>query len=372
MDPESREAPPELDFKWVDPGVTATRVDVCQVKSTRAETMLLFGTRQPPLTEGERRARLDRRIVLSPALAKQLAAALKSAVREIEVRRGSANATPAGNIRSAPSDADAPAAARPLLDLVRRLDIGFGFEKSLKMSAGSLLVDRIILGVRSKLTDAQALLRICREIGMPPAHLTLFEESLPEANTVGFGFEGGPQGGLFKVYLEFWERVSQRMQRAQAGPEPDLLFLGFKWDAGDSARSAVARYTCYPLLSVKGILSRLDDLYEGRRDSPSLQATQEIIELASRQVGEDSFVYVEAAEEGNPRKSYDINFYKAGLRVAELQPALAALWRRYSIPGEPPQGIDARAAACPFGHLSGGLGRDGQDFLTVYYELEGL
>lgn len=370
MDPESQETPAQPDLKWVDPGVTTTRADVCQVQSTRTETMLLFGTRQSPLSEGERRAKLERRIMLSPTLAKQLAAALKSAVRAFESRLGSENATPAGNVRSAPSDADAPAAARPLLNLVRRLDVGFGFEKSLKMSAGSLLADRMILGVRSKLTDAQSLVRICREIGMPAAHLTLFEESLPEANTVGFGFEGGPQGGLFKVYLEFWERLSQHVQAGSV--QPDLLFLGFKWDARDSTRSAVARYTCYPLLTVKGILRRLDALYEGRKDSPSLQATQEIIGLASSKVGNDSFVYVEASEEGNPRKSFDINFYKAGLRVVDLHPVLAVLWRRYSIPGEPPQGINIQAGPCPFGHLSGGLGRDGLDFLTVYYELEGL
>lgn len=369
MNPESQGVPSQLEFKWIDPGVPDTRADICQVLSSREETMLLFGTRQAPFTEGGRRARLDRRIVLSPALAKQLAASLKSLVRTLETPLDGENATPAGNIRSAPSDEDAPVAARPLLDLVRRLDVGFGFEKSLKMSAGSLLVDRMILGVRSKLTDAQSLLRICRQIGMPAAHLALFEESLPEANTVGFGFEGSPRGGIFKVYLEFWERLRQRVQ---TGAQPDLLFLGLKWDARDSAMSAVARYTCYPLLSVKGILRRLDALYEGRSDSPSLQATREIIGLASRKVGDDSFVYVEAAEEGNPRKSFDVNFYKAGLRVTELQPVLSALWRRYSIPGEPPQEIAAQAGVYPFGHLSGGLGRDGQDFLTVYYELEGL
>ena len=80
---------------------------------------------------------------------------------------------------------------------------------------------------------------------------------MPEANTVGFGFEGSPKGGTFKVYLEFWERLRQRVA---ATTNPDLLFLGFKWDAGDSAACAIARYTCYPLLSIDGILRRLDAL----------------------------------------------------------------------------------------------------------------
>ena len=331
--------------------------------------MLLFGTRQPPFTKTGQRATLDHRIVLSPALAKRLVSSLRDIVRALEAPLDSANATPAGNLRSAPSDEDAPLAARPLLHMVRDLGVGFGFEKSLKMSAGSIFTDRMILGVRSKLTDAQSLLRVCRQIGMPPAHLALFEESLPEANTVGFGFEAGPKGGIFKVYLEFWEQLRLRVR---SGTRPELLFLGFKWDIHDNALSAIARYICYPLLSIKGIMQRLDTLYAGRGDSPSLQATREIVRLASRRIGDDSFVYVEATEEGNPRKSFDVNFYKAGLRVTELQPMLSALWQRYAIPGEPLQDIAAQAGVCPFGHLSGGLGRDGRDFLTVYYELEGI
>ena len=365
--------PAEPEVKWVNAGVSGLRADVCQVQSTREETILLFGTVTPPAAgDRERRARLERRIVLSPVLAKQLAATLTSVARAYEARLGSVNATPAGRFQSAPTDADAPAEARPLLELVRSLNVGFGFEKSFKMSTGSLLGDRLILGVRCKLTDARSLLRVCRNLGMPKAYLAQLEERLPEANTVGFGFEGSLHGGVYKVYLEFWEQLWQRLQREPTNLEPALLFLGFKWEAGDSARSALARYTCHPLLSVNGIRRRLDALYDGRGDSPSLQATREIVELASRRVGGDSFVYVEAAEEGNPRKSFDLNLYKTRLRVAELRPVLSTLCRRYSIAADQLEQMDAQAGGRPFGHLSGGLGRDGRDFLAVYYELEGL
>ena len=369
MKTESQPPSAEPDLNWVDRGVTETRADVCQVISSREETMLLFGTRKAPSTDGAQHATLDRRIILTPGLAKELVGNLKDFLRAYEASRGSSNAMPAGYIQSAPGDDDAPEGARPLLRMVRDLDVGFGFEKSFKLSPGSVLADRMILGVRTRLTDAKSLLGICREIGMPEAHLALFEKSLPDANTAGFGFEGSPQGGMFKVYLEFWERLRQRVATTT---EPDLLFLGFKWDARDSSRSALARYTCYPLLSIEGILQRLDALYEDRGDSPSLQTTREIIALAARRIGNDSFVYVEAAEEGNPRKSFDINFYKAGLQVADLQPALSALWQHYAIPGKPGEGLPAQIGEYPFGHLSGGLGRDGRDFLTVYYELEGI
>lgn len=357
--------PQQPELRWIDPGVPETRVDVCQVNSTREETSLLFGT-----LSGPGQARLERRIVLAPALAKEFAATLARLVRAHEAQLE--NATPAGNVRSAPGDADAPAAARPLLALVRGLGVGFGFERSFKMSAGSLLGDRLILGVRSKLAPAPSLLRVCREIGMPQAYLAQFEGSLPEANTVGFGFEGDERGDVYKVYLEFWERLWERLRRDPANSAPAPLFIGFKWQADDSARCALARYTCHPLLTIQGIQHRLEALYQARAESPSLRAARGILDMAARRVGRDSFVYVEAEEEGNPRKSFDLNLYKARLGMGELRPALAELCRRYAIPAATLAQAEAQADGRPFGHLSGGLGRDGRDFLTVYYELEGL
>jgi hypothetical protein len=357
----------EPELRWVDPGVPETRADVCQVQSTREETALLFGT----LDEGgSPQARLQRRIVLNPALAKQLATSLAQLVRAHEAQL--ANATPAGTVRSAPTDADAPADARPLLALVRGLGVGFGFERSFKMSPGRVRSDRLILGVRSRLTDAASLAGVCRGIGMPEAPIAQFEASLPEANTVGFGFEGDERGGVYKVYLEFWDRLWQRLQRDPRDLSPDLLFLGFKWQAGGGT-ATVARYTCHPLLTLGGIRQRLEALYEARTDSLSLEATHAILDLAGRRLARgDSFVYVEAEEEGNPRKSFDLNLYKARLPVDALQPALAALGERYAIPAALLAQTLAPAAGTPFGHLSGGLGREGRDFLTVYYELEAL
>ena len=337
--------------RWLDPGVPGLRAEVCQVKSTREETVLLFGTRE----------KLERRIIMRPAMAKELAAGLAGIVREYEAQL---NATPAGRIQSVATDPDAPAEARPMLALVRGLGVGFGFEKSFKMSPALLDADRMILGVRTGLVAREALLSVCRALGMPDAFIAQFGAVLAEANTVGFGFEHG----TYKVYLEFWEKLVRRLQREPANVDPALLFLGFKW--APRGAPAIARYTCYPLLSIQGIRRRLDALYDER--GPSVQAAREILELAARRIGADSFVYVEAAEEGNPRKSFDLNFYKAGLRVDELRPALSALAERYALAGNVLERILADGGQRAFGHLSGGLGRQGEDFLTVYYEIEGL
>ena len=345
---------------WLDSGVPEVRIDVCEVHCTREETFLLFGTQFPG-----GHAKLERRIILTPVMAKRLAAGLVDVMLDHEAQ---SNATPAGSTHSTASDDDAPAEARPMLALVRGLNVGFGFEKSFKLSPGNLHADRVILGVRTKLANRESLLTVCRALGMPDPYLTRFERLLPEANTVGFGFEGG----AYKIYLEFWDKLSQRVRQDPANVAPETLFLGYKWAISDPSRCALARYTCYPLLSVRGIRKRLAELYDDPA-MPSLRAAQEIIALAASRIGaNDSFVYVEAAEEGNPRKSFDLNLYKAGLRVTELYPVLSVVCEHFSIPESRLESLNAGAGSRTFGHLSGGTGRDGQDFLTVYYEIDAL
>ena len=255
-----------------------------------------------------------------------------------------------------------------MLALVRALNVAFGFEKSFKLSRGNMRTDRVILGVRSKLVDRDSLLKACSALGMPVPYLQQFEALLPEANTVGFGFEGG----AYKIYLEFWDRLRKRVQRDPSNTAPEILFLGYKWAISDSARCAVARYTCYPLLSVRAIQQRLATLYDDVA-APSLQVAQEIVGLAAPLIGpNDSFVYVEATEDGNPRRSFDLNLYKAGLKVSQLYPLVASLCEHYAIPRNAFDKFFTDIGRRSFGHLSGGIGRDAQDFLTVYYELDGL
>jgi len=346
--------------RWIDQGVPPLRVDVCEVQSTREETWLLFGTQSAP---GE--AKLARCIVLAPAMAKRLATHLRQAVHAHEAQ---ADATPAGSGRSAGSEEEVPAQARTMFALVRGLNVGFGFERSFKLSAGNLRADRVILGVRTSLAEPEAVIGICRALGMPSSFLQQFEQLLPDSNTIGFGFEGG----AYKIYLEFWDKLRRRVQREPGNLTSEMLFVGYKWAIDDPSRHALARYTCEPLLSIRGIEQRLAALY-GDPAAASLDAVRRILDLAASRIGPDnSFVYVTAAEEGNPRNSFDLNLYKAGLRVGDLYPILSDLGARYAIPSGALDALNSQIRSRPFGHLSGGVGRDGLDFLTVYYEIEAL
>jgi len=84
----------------------------------------------------------------------------------------------------------------------------------------------------------------------------------------------------------------------------------------------------------------------------------------------DDMHYLEVEEEGNPRKSFDINAYKAHLHLEELAPVLTDLARRYSIPQQKFQDLMGDISGKIFGHLSGGIDRSGRDFFTIHYGVE--
>ena len=74
----------------------------------------------------------------------------------------------------------------------------------------------------------------------------------------------------------------------------------------------------------------------------------------------------------NEQLAYDINLYKADLTLAGIDQELRQAASRYGLPREEFDELYSRVCDRPLGHLSGGLARDGADFLTVYYETQPL
>jgi hypothetical protein len=80
--------------------------------------------------------------------------------------------------------------------------------------------------------------------------------------------------------------------------------------------------------------------------------------------------YLEVQEDGNERKSFDLNFYDAGLLVKDLQPQLARMRDRFGIRPGQFQALYDQIKSQPAGHLAGGLHRNGKDFFNVYYGVQ--
>ncbi len=255
--------------------------------------------------------------------------------------------------------------------LLGKLPAFCGYEQSFKMAECTLLTNRFLLGVHKDEIAPAVLGEVLEQMKMPDIYRPDLLAKLDDANIVLFGLEQNEKSCLYKIYLEFWDQVIREIRRKPDKTAPMLLFLGFKWDPADHRRGTVARYMTYPLLSLADIQKRLSAIYANPTHFASWQGATEILHLAASRVPDDYFIYLEAEEENNPRKSFDINLYKANFPLQKLYPLLSKLSQSYSIPASDFDRLFDPIRTKILGHLSGGIDREGKDFLTTYYEIDG-
>jgi hypothetical protein len=256
-------------------------------------------------------------------------------------------------------------------ELIFRLVQGLpmaGFERSFKMSAERTFWNRFLFGIDRQEIEKIRLLNICEQMSMPEAYRGILLEHLFDANQILFGFEESDSSCIYKVYLEFWDKIKREVQANPVKTDPLLMHLGLKWDISNPSKCAVTRYSTYPRLSYQGILQRLCGIYRNFQDMKSFEAVHNIMQLASDRATDNMFIYIEATEGNNQRKSFDVNCYKADLQLVDLEPFLSAMRDHYSIPRDNFDKHYRQASNKPFGHIAGGIDRQGQDFLTFYYE----
>ena len=206
---------------------------------------------------------------------------------------------------------------------------------------------------------------------MPDTFQEDFSKRLSEANYIHFGFEEDENTSVYKAYLEFYEKIEKEIKGQPGKSASFLLHLGFKWDATDNSKRVLTRYTWYPSLTVEQILKRTAKILDPQIYEFPFGITNGILEIASRKIPHQDMLYLEVTEEGNPRRSFDINVYRANLSLADLNPLLSKMCQHYSIPIEAFRNLYDRVENKAFGHLSGGISRSNVDFLTVYYGVEG-
>lgn len=272
---------------------------------------------------------------------------------------------------NAPPD---PAAERAALTL--RLVGGLGaprnHERSFRIVQGALMANRFLLSLNTEDipgSPRSRVLEVCERLGMPAPLRAQAEDSFAMANCIHFGFEEGGGGTLAKLYLE--RAVSEaEKQQAQASGAPVLLHLAFKWST--TGTGVVSRYWLHPQLPAEAIEARLAQLYAGTAAAPSLEIARAVLQLAAARSTPGGLQYLEVTEDGNPRRSFDLNVYDAGLRLKDAQAALFAMRDRFGVRPGQFQALFDQIRDSQLGHVAGGVHRDGGDFFNVYYGVSGL
>jgi hypothetical protein len=171
------------------------------------------------------------------------------------------------------------------------------------------------------------------------------------------GFEASKKGGMHKAYLEF---------PLPAPTEPTLVHTSYKWDPLRPERRTIGRYVRYPLLSYQETAERVRDLLAGCRKPGAFEIADEFLRLAMPRL-KKSFHYLEVTEEGTPRISFDVNLYSGSLTIGDIRPLLLRLAARYFLSIEDFSARLESVHKSKFGHLTGGIDREGRDFFTIHF-----
>lgn len=247
-------------------------------------------------------------------------------------------------------------AAKKLYLTVRNLPLD-GCERSFKMLPGALLPERFLVGLPLSAIASADVRAIANDLHMPAALHDQFTAALPHAIYLHAGFEQGMRESTYKLYLEF----------AESAGIP--LYLGYKWDTQNSAHSTISRYVRQPCLSIATMKERIGKAY-GDTQAASALAAARMLELATLRLPldqHDQLLFVDVSDEGSPRHSFDINLYPATISVRDLQVPLRNLAMQFNLPDEKFEALMQLVADDLVGHISGGIDRHGQPFLTVYH-----
>lgn len=132
-----------------------------------------------------------------------------------------------------------------------------GTEASIKLSANGICCDRLLAAIERSRIDWDRFHSLCVTMQLPEENLAPLSAAFREANQVGFGFEAEQSRVVYKIYFEFWDRLVREIRTNPRNVAPRPLHLGLKWEPAAPKRVITATYTCFPLLSIRGILNRL-------------------------------------------------------------------------------------------------------------------
>jgi hypothetical protein len=258
--------------------------------------------------------------------------------------------------------------ARRLWDLVMGLNVPCGHERSFRLCRGSILPNRFLLSVCKGTLGARAeatILDLCLRLDLPERVLRLIAQALPRVGFVHLGFEQDRVACLYKVYLE-----AAMPPRHPTGPDPVLLHWAVKWNPADTSRWVLTRYHWYPGLAVSDLLGRLARIYDDPARTEAWAIARDFVLLATQRVGPGGVRYMEVSEEGNARRSFDLNVYRAGLTMGDMFPVLSRMAADFALPAGQLAPLLERIGSRSLGHLAGGVHRTGEVFFNVYYGVE--
>ena len=258
-----------------------------------------------------------------------------------------------------------------LIRLVEKLRAPYGLERSVKIMPGIIAEDRYLISIgRAALGHAPAdrLVQMGRELHIPASFADALPAALERADIVHFGYEAGFGHDVYKIYLEYASQARKAL--AMPSRNPVLVHLAYKWAPLRPDSHAVTRYTWVPCRTRAEIEAKLRDLVPANEAPGALRCALGLVSRIAVFADSGELLLMEVEEPGNSRRSCDLNVYDAGLRMRQIADLLEAVVKDFAVPKARAHLVFDRAGDRALGHLAAGVGRDGREFVTVYFGVE--
>jgi hypothetical protein len=257
-----------------------------------------------------------------------------------------------------------------LIRLVETLGVPYGLERSVKITPGALADDRCLISLsRSAFGAAPAdrLIQMGRAFHMPSSFADALPMALERADIVHFGYEAVSQRDVYKIYLEY---ASEARAAMAASRNPVLVHLAYKWVAQKPDSNTITRYTWVPCRNRAEIEVKLQELIPVNEAANARRCVFGLLARIARFADTGELLLMEVEEPGNPRRSCDLNVYDAGVRMHDISDLTDVAAKDFAVPAAQARALFDRAGDRALGHLSAGVGRDGQEFVTFYFGVE--
>lgn len=352
------------------------------------KVVIEFGRAVGTAAGGQPHIGVTDRIVIPRAIAQRLTVQLDDALKPhaASLRLAQAQALPPGQAAAAARPGPAPTRPPPdesgtkaaqLIRLVGELAVPHQYERSFRISQGSLQANRFLLTFNTNDVTGdprQRVLDICDRMGMPPAAHAAAEAAFEMAHCLHLGFEGDASSIVCKLYLERTV-PPEEARTARASNQSVLLHLAFKWDLL-RGEAVTTRYRWFPGLSADAIEARFAQVYgAGQGASPggvSRDIATAVLREAAIRIAAERMQYLEVEEAENDRRSFDLNLYNAKLQVKDIQPLLYRMREHFGVRPGQFQALYDQVKGLALGHLAGGVHRNGADFFNLYYGVVSL
>ena len=263
---------------------------------------------------------------------------------------------------------------KPLADpitLTAQLGAPYGVERSIKFLPGRVLDQRYLVSIhRNALGDAPIarLTAMGQALALPQVGLDGLLAAFEGADIVHFGRERDGAGEILKIYFEYASAVRDAMNAATRAPT--LAHRAFKWKADSGGPMDVALYKWLPCRTYGEIAAHLDDPALADAATPATLCARSLLARLERTTGAGELLLMSVEEAGNSRHSLDLNLYRAGLRVGAVADLIEAAALALASPAPATRTALARSADRSLGHVSIGVARCGEPFLTIYFGVE--